>query len=99
MKLNAIFIATLLAALHAENGADAWLRYAPLDEASAGPYRTSLPASIATCTTTPVAQSAERELLRGIRGMLGRTLRVQSSVPKESAIVLEIGRASCRERE
>jgi alpha-glucuronidase len=88
MKLNAIFIATLLAALHAENGADAWLRYAPLDEASAGPYRTSLPASIATCTTTPVAQSAERELLRGIRGMLGRTLRVQSSVPKESAIVL-----------
>ena len=88
MKLNAIFIATLLAALHAENGADAWLRYAPLDEASAGPYRTSLPASIATCTTTPVAQSAQRELLRGIRGMLGRTLRVQSSVPKESAIVL-----------
>ena len=88
MKLNAIFIATLLAALHAENGADAWLRYAQLDEASAGPYRTSLPASIATYTTTPVAQSAERELLRGIRGMLGRTLRVQSSVPKESAIVL-----------
>jgi alpha-glucuronidase len=90
MQLNAILIAGLLTALplHAENGADAWLRYAPLDEASAGPYRTSLPASIATCTTTPVAQSAERELLRGIRGMLGRTLRVQSSVPKESAIVL-----------
>ena len=90
MQLNAILIAGLLTALplHAENGADAWLRYAPLDEASAGPYRTSLPASIATYTTTPVAQSAERELLRGIRGMLGRTLRVQSSVPKESAIVL-----------
>ena len=82
-------IATLLVPLHAESGADAWLRYAPLDEASARPYRTSLPAAVAAyTTTTPVAQSAQRELLRGIRGMLGRTLRVQSSVPKESAIVL-----------
>ena len=84
---NLFLIATLLAPLHAESGADAWLRYAPLDEASAGAYRT-LPASIATFTATPVAQSAQRELLRGIRGMLGRTLRVQSGMPKESAIVL-----------
>jgi alpha-glucuronidase len=87
MHLNAILFAILLLPLHAESGADAWLRYAPLYEASARAYRT-LPASIATYTATPVAQSAQRELLRGIRGMLGRTLRVQSGLPKESAIVI-----------
>ena len=86
--LFAILLALLLALpLHAESGADAWLRYAPLDEASARSYRT-LPASVAAYTATPVAQSAQRELLRGIRGMLGRTLRLQSGLPKESAIVL-----------
>src|ERR1022692_1888777 len=85
---NFLLIATLLVPLHAESGADAWLRYAPLNEASARPYRASLPASIATYTAAPAAQSARRELLRGIRGMLGRTLRVQSGLPKESAIVL-----------
>src|ERR1035441_9342169 len=81
-----LLIATLLLPLHAETGADAWLRHAPLDEASAHTYRASLPAAVATLTTTPVAQSAQRELLRGIRGMLGRTLRVESGLPKESAI-------------
>ena len=35
-----------------------------------------------------VAGHPDGELLRGIRGMLGRTLRVHSSVPNESAIVL-----------
>jgi alpha-glucuronidase len=88
MHLNAILFAILLVPLHAESGADAWLRYAPLDEASARTYRATLPAVVAAYTATPVAQSAQRELLRGIRGMLGRTLRVQSGLPKESAIVL-----------
>ena len=85
---NFLLIATLLVPLHAESGADAWLRYAPLNEASARPYRASLPASIATYTAAPAAQSARRELLRGIRDMLGRTLRVQSTLSAESAIVL-----------
>ncbi|MGD0778754.1 MAG: alpha-glucuronidase family glycosyl hydrolase, partial [Candidatus Solibacter sp.] len=83
-----LLIATLLLPLHAETGADAWLRYAPLDEASARPYRTTLPAAIATLTATPVAQSAQRELLRGVRGMVGRTLRAQSALPAENAILL-----------
>jgi alpha-glucuronidase len=74
--------------LHAESGADAWLRHAPLDEASARPYRASLPAAIVTFNASPVARSAQDEMLRGVRGMLGRTLRVQSALPAESAIVL-----------
>jgi alpha-glucuronidase len=85
---NLLLIATLLLPLRAETGADAWLRYAPLDEASARPYRATLPAAIATLTAAPVAQSAQRELLRGIRGMLGRTLRVETGLPRENAIVL-----------
>jgi alpha-glucuronidase len=88
MLRSLLLIATLLVPLHAESGANAWLRYAALDETSARPYRISLPAAVVNYTATPVAQSAQRELLRGIRGMLGRTLRVQSGLPKESAIVL-----------
>src|ERR1035441_4734042 len=90
MQRNLVLIAGLLAVLplHAETGADAWLRHAPLDEASARQYRASLPAAVATFTATPVAQSAQGELLRGIRGMLGRTLRVERGLPKESAFLL-----------
>ncbi len=74
--------------LYAESGADAWLRHAPLDEASARQYRAALPAAVVTFTKSPVAQSAQSELLRGVRGMLGRTLRVDSTLPKEPAILL-----------
>ena len=80
----------LLAAftLHAETGSDAWLRHAPLDDAAARPYRTALPAVIATFTATPVVQSAQGELVRGIRGMLGRTERIQTTLPAEPALIL-----------
>ena len=74
--------------LHAETGRDAWLRYAPLSEAAARPYRTTLPAVAVTYGASPVAQSAQKELLAGIRGMLGRTLRVESTVPSEPAILV-----------
>ena len=74
--------------LHAETGADAWLRHAPLDEAAARPYRAALPAAIATFTAGPVVQSAQSELVRGIRGMLGRTLRIQTGLPAEPALIL-----------
>src|SRR5262245_45022449 len=85
---------TLLAALlmpsivHAETGYDAWLRYAALDDATAQQYRNVMPASIAVLGDNPVEQSAREELIRGIRGMLGRTLRVETNVPNESAVVL-----------
>ncbi len=88
MLRSLLLTTAFLTALHAETGADAWLRHAPLDDAAARPYLATLPAVVATYTNSPVAQSAERELLRGIRGMLGRTLRLQSGLPAESAIVL-----------
>ena len=84
------FLALLIAipAVHAETGYDAWLRYAPLSDAAARPYLTALPAAVTVYGASPVVQSAQRELIRGVRGMLGRTLREESKLPAESAIVL-----------
>jgi alpha-glucuronidase len=74
--------------LHAETGYDTWLRYAALDAAAAGPARASVPASVTVLSDAAAARSAQQELIRGIRGMLGRTLRADSRVPDEAAIVL-----------
>jgi alpha-glucuronidase len=71
----------------AETGADAWLRYAPLNLQLAQTYQT-LPASSVTLGDSAVLTSAQRELVRGVRGMLGRTLRVSASMPGESAFVI-----------
>src|SRR5436190_11994686 len=73
---------------HAESGLDAWLRYAPLTEPAARRFRDTLPAvAVALGTEAPI-QSAKDELLRGIRGMLNRNLRIETRVPRESAIVI-----------
>ncbi len=71
----------------AETGADAWLRYAPLEKQAAQKY-SRLPASVVVLGDSPVLESAKAELIRGIRGMLGRTLRDDKTLPKENAIVL-----------
>lgn len=77
----------------AENGADAWLRYAPLDKQAAQRYA-NLPATVVVLGSSPVLDSAKSELVRGIHGMLGTTLRVQNSLPQEKAIVLRTLSAS-----
>jgi alpha-glucuronidase len=87
-KIILVALLVLPAALHAESGIDAWLRYAPLEEPAARRYRDALPAIAVTLGTEAPVQSAKAELLRGIRGMLNRTLRADSRVPSESAIVI-----------
>ena len=74
--------------LHAETGRDAWLRYAPLEADVSRQYRESLPAVVVSLGDSAVLRNANQELIRGIRGMLGRTLRVESAVPGESAVVM-----------
>ena len=71
----------------AENGADAWLRYASLDPTIAGQYF-QLPGTVLVLGDSALSSSARAELLRGIRGMLGRSLQVKVGTPKEAAIVL-----------
>ena len=73
--------------LHAETGREAWLRYAPLKDSARAQYDT-LPASIVLLGDSAVLSSARAEMIRGIRGMLGRTLRIEKGVPGESAIIL-----------
>ncbi len=73
--------------LHAETGAAAWLRYEPLSAPALDQYRQALPATVVTLDDSPVTASARDELIRGLRGMIGRTLRASSEIPKEPAIV------------
>ncbi|MGA9511909.1 MAG: alpha-glucuronidase family glycosyl hydrolase [Candidatus Sulfotelmatobacter sp.] len=72
---------------HAETGQDAWLRYARLQPAAAKRYR-ALPATVLSLDGTIVLNTAQAELVRGVKGMLGRTLRIASGAPTESAIVI-----------
>jgi alpha-glucuronidase len=70
-----------------ENGADAWLRYARLSPAVAEQYL-NLPAVVVVLDGSPEGKSAQTELLRGVHGMLGRTLRLETSMPSEPAIIV-----------
>jgi alpha-glucuronidase len=70
-----------------ETGAAAWLRYAPLDQI--GQQRNqNLPASTVLLGKSSTLAAAQNELIRGVQGMLGRTLRVQTGVEGERAIVI-----------
>jgi len=73
--------------VRAETGADAWLRYAPLDTSVAQKF-SALPESVVVLGDSPVLDSAKAELIRGMRGMLARTLREEKGFPRESTIVL-----------
>jgi alpha-glucuronidase len=85
--LPALLVIVCGGTLLAENGEAAWLRYAPLDPQTARTYQT-LPAAIAVLGDGAILKSAQAEIVRGIRGMLGRSLRVSSTVPPEAAIVV-----------
>ena len=87
MKL-AILFCFLAASVYAETGYDAWLRYAPLQGADRIRAESEIPAVVAGLDTSPLAASAQNELIRGLRGMLGRTLRAEPNLPGEGAVVL-----------
>lgn len=71
----------------ADDGYDAWLRYAPLKEPERAKYA-SLPAAVNVLNDSALLQTAQAELFRGVRGMLGRELRVRKELKNGSAIVL-----------
>ena len=81
-------LATTARGARADNGADAWLRYARLQPSIAAQYR-SLPKNVIVLGDSPVLQSAQHELIRGFQGMLGETLAVQRRPdPRHDSIVL-----------
>src|SRR5258706_3445466 len=75
------FVVLIAGNAHAETGYDAWLRYAPV-------VSSAMPAVIVTFGDSKLVYSARQEAIRGVRGMRGRTLRVESGLPKENAIIL-----------
>jgi alpha-glucuronidase len=83
------FFCSLLAAwaAHAETGADAWLRYAPLAPNEVTYYK-SIPKVAVASGDSEILTSAMTELTRGVRGMLGKSLRLTTAMPSESAIVI-----------
>ncbi|MFP5228041.1 MAG: alpha-glucuronidase family glycosyl hydrolase, partial [Acidobacteriota bacterium] len=81
-RIGTLFALILLAAtLRAEDGSQAWLRYAPpLPNSLPAAYQ-KMPATLIDLDASPESASAQNELLHGIRSMLDRTLRVQTNVP------------------
>ena len=72
--------------LHADGVHDAWLRYAPLDSAVLAKYK-SLPENLVVLGDSPILKAAQEEVIRGVKGMTGKTLLAGTSV-RERAIVL-----------
>lgn len=86
--------ALLLAALaptpasRAEPGYDAWLRYPAVKDEKVRAQYTDFPAVVSVLDDSEVLRAAQQELVRGIRGMLGYTMRTESGSPPESAVIL-----------
>ena len=78
----------MAADMSAETGYDGWLRYAEIDDAIVRQRYGSLPASVMVLGDSPVLRAAQGELVRGVRGMLARTLRFEDRLPSEAAVVL-----------
>ncbi len=85
MLLFGLLFTTLLCA---ETGHEAWLRYSSIDDVRVKQRYAAMPAAVVAFGDSDVIRSAREELLRGVGGMLGRTLRVEKSLPKERAILL-----------
>lgn len=83
-----LFLVAFAPATRAETGYDAWLRYAPIDDRAVRERFDSLPAVVVALGDSKLIAAAQEEMVHGVRGMLGRTLRTATELPKEGAIVL-----------
>jgi alpha-glucuronidase len=88
-RLTAIvcFLILVCCTALAETGEDAWLRYAPLAPKDAQAY-SMLPATTIKLGDSELLSSAQSELIRGVRGLLGRTLRIGATPPDEAVIII-----------
>jgi alpha-glucuronidase len=77
----------LVSPAHGETGAEAWLRYARLNPRASQAYE-KLPSTEITLGDSALLRTAQEELIRGIRGMLEKSLRVEPEFPQGAAIIL-----------
>jgi alpha-glucuronidase len=87
-SLASILLMSFAGAAAAETGREAWLRYARLQEPALRQARAAMPAVLVAAGQSQVIASSRDELLRGVRGMLGRTLRLEPGLPKEPAVLM-----------
>jgi alpha-glucuronidase len=73
--------------LQAETGQEAWLRYARLDPKASAKY-SAVPRLILRVGNSAVLESAEKELTRGLRGMLGGEFHATTTLRREPVILL-----------
>ena len=74
--------------LHSQDADSAWLRYAPpLSDGMPASWQ-AMPASLVDLDSSPVAGSAQKEILTGVRSMLHRTLRLTTQLPDENAWIV-----------
>jgi alpha-glucuronidase len=78
----------LPAAARADNGRDAWLRYAPLEGPALERARAAVPGTLVVLGRAPVIDSARAELSRGLASMLGRPLVAANSPSGVDAVVV-----------
>lgn len=76
------------ALLRAETGYDAWLQYSPAGGQVLSDIYDRLPATVVRLDNSPTIKSAQQEIIRGLRGMLGRILRASNSPVQEDMILL-----------
>ncbi len=83
MRLAKILLlgVSIASLLPAETGYAAWLRYSPVPDRE-------LPAVVVRLGSAQTLVSAQAELIRGVRAMLGRTLRSATGLVDEDSIVL-----------
>jgi alpha-glucuronidase len=86
--LIAAALIAVAAPTRAEDGSQAWLRYAPPVRDGLLSYYQKMPAALVNLDTAPTSKSAQNELLRGVRSMLGRTLRIGPTPQGQDAWVL-----------
>ena len=82
------FLPVLVTRGSAETGYDAWLRYPAIQEKSVRDLYTQLSPTIVVLENSPVIDAAQSELIRGLRGMLGRIPRVEHDLVPGDIVVL-----------
>ena len=87
LRYACVFLAAVVVS-HAETGAAGWLRYALITDPSARALDRTLPATVVALDHSLNVVTAQDELIRGVRGMLNRTLREDPKVRDEDAFVL-----------
>ncbi|MDE2134703.1 MAG: alpha-glucuronidase [Alphaproteobacteria bacterium] len=76
----------LASAAHAEDGYDLWLRYHPVEKEWLGRYRTDA-TTLVTAGSSPTARAARDELARGLRGLLGRAVKLDDTIRGNGAVL------------